>query len=63
MGTALVKGLGSLRGPSAFSGEDLIPQRHRNQTATCGNAANIIPRISRDWRQTAALGDLQLHAQ
>jgi hypothetical protein len=35
----------------------------KNYVATCENATNIIPRISRDQRQTLALGGLRLHVQ
>ena len=33
----------------------------RPASATCGDVSDIIACISRDWRQTAALGGVRLH--
>lgn len=41
----------------------ILPAAREIPDLTCGDVTNIIPRISRDWRQTAAVGGVRLHTR
>jgi hypothetical protein len=41
----------------------IISQGKKIRALICGNVADFIPRIFRDWRQTAALGGLRLRTR